>query len=573
MLAGSMRIGSRALAKACCVLALAAGLSASAQAKPDASKETAAVATAAEPPKPLADRARAVLETYCPECREQAAREGAALNLDALAEEPSLVVPKRPDASRIYQRLLVRQPSAAADNGKQPPAKDEPSATSPPPHPTPAEIETVRDWIESLPARDEPCRDRTIITPADTLSLIERWEKAVGVKEAADTRFVSLVHLWNACVPAGRLKELREAAVTVVTAVSRRTKPLEIETLGEESAILVFRLSEFERQKDLQDLLTAPVQSIEGAELIPADWLAAQILAAQHAVDKAAGDGSGSRAFTFDGAAQKAVADLASLWNRDVDLVRAAAERGTPPRDLMQRLAQLDGDLVYPAQKLTHGTLTRAAWSELSLVLGARAGPETVKALAPPPKPETSAPEISASEIDVLLWSDRPSYRPRDLVTLKVRVDKACHLTLISVDQDGKALVLFPNEIEQDNLIAPRVVVEVPGREAGYQLRFDRSGEEQFVAICQRKDRRPEGIDYDYERQRFAILGDWRAFLRAAPEREKAIVARQAAEAARRKRRGRGPAAETEPPAVDPSGPPIEGRAAISITIDLAGKM
>lgn len=556
MLAGSMRIGSRALAKACWVLALAAGLSASAQAKPDASKETAAVATAAEPPKPLADRARAVLETYCPECREQAAAEGAALNLDALAEEPSLVVPKRPDASRIYQRLLVRQPSAAADNGKQPSGKDEPPATSS--HPTPAEIETVRDWIESLPARDEPCRDRTIITPTDTLSMIDRWEKAVGVKEAADTRFVSLVHLWNACVPAARLKELREAAITIVTAMSRRAKPLEIETLGEESAILVFRLSEFERQKDLQDLLTAPAQSIEGAELIPADWLAAQILAAQHA-----GDGTGGRALTFDGAAQKAAADLAHIWNREVDLVRAAAERGTPPRDLMQRLSQLDGDLVYPAQKLTHGTLSRAAWSELSLVLGTRGGAETIKALAPP----------SETAIDVLLWSDQPSYRPRDLVTLKVSADKACHLTLISVDQDGKALVLFPNEIEQDNLIAPRVVTQVPGRDAGYQLRFDRSGEEQFVAICQRKDRRPEGIDYDYERQRFAILGDWRAFLRTAHEREKAIVAREAAEAARRKRRGRGAAAETEPPPVDPAGPAIEGRAAISITIDPAGKM
>jgi hypothetical protein len=578
-----MRIERRALGGACWAFALAAGLSVGgAEATPDPAKSAAVSSNAQEQPKPLVERARAVLETYCTDCRGTPGA-GGALDLDAVAEDPRLVVPKQPDASRVYQRLLAHQSLAPARESEgQPPAgkteppagkteppagkvdapadKAEPSPPPAPPRPTSAEIETVRDWIDSLPARDEPCRDRTLVTPGEVETVIDRWEKSVGLKEAADTRYVSLVHLWNACVPAARLQQLREAAVTLVTALSRRNvsrhnKPLEIETLGEASAILAVRLSEFERSPGEKDLLAEPAPTIGNADLIPADWLAAEALRAADALHLA-----------FDGVAQSAVADLARLWTRDVDLVRAAAERASTQRDLLGRLARLEGDFLLPAQKLTHGTLSRAAWNGLSGMLDGHAGPAALKLLAQP-----SGTETSASEIDVLLWTDQPFYRPRELVTLKVSVGKACHLTLINIDRDGKALVLFPNELEQDNLIAPGVVVQVPGRDAGYQVRFDRSGEEQFVAICQRKRRRPEGIDYDYERQRFAALGDWRAFLRATPDREKAIAAREANEAARRKRRGRKPA-EKEPPAVDPDGPDQEGRAAIAITID-PGKM
>ena len=538
------------LTGACWGLALAAALGVGgAEAKAEPAQEAAA-GVSGEPPKPLADRARAVLETYCAECREAGAANGGALNLEALVEDPRLVSPKRPDASRIYQRLLASQASAPAVEAKSSGGKAEPSPAPAVPHPTPAEIETVRDWIDSLPARDEACRERIIISPKDAEAVIDRWATAVGRAEAADTRFVSLVHLWNACVPAARLKDLRDAAASLITALSRRAKPLEIETLGEESAILAFRLSEFERPPGEPDVLAEPAPDVGGAELIPADWLAAQALNAADALG-----------LKLDGAAHGAVADLAHVWTRDVDLVRAAAERSTTPRDLMRQLAKLDGDLVYPARKIAYATLSREVWSRFARVLDGEAAPETVKAVAPP----------SETEIDVLLWPDQPTYGPRDLVTLNVTVDKACHLTLIGIDPDGKALVLFPSELEQENLIAPRVTVQVPGRDAGYQLRFDRSGEEKFVAICQRNSRRPDGIAYDYERQRFAILGDWRAFVRAAPEREKAIETREAADAARRKRRGRSAAAEVEPPPVDPSGPAVEGRAAITVYVEPAG--
>ena len=87
-------------------------------------------------------------------------------------------------------------------------------------------------------------------------------------------------------------------------------------------------------------------------------------------------------------------------------------------------------------------------------------------------------------------------------------------------------------------------------------------------AVCQRTSRRLAGVDYDYEKQRFQALGDWREFLRTAGAREKDILEREKNEAERRRRRRGSSAAETEPAPVDPDGPPIEGRAAITVVIE-----
>lgn len=535
-MAGAMRgVGRRCAARSVvALLVLGGAFAASAGAEPNGGTSAAAGEA-----KPLPDRARAVLEVHCAECR---AADGT-LDLDALADDPRLVAPGRPDASRVYQRLLVVQ---AAHGG------DAPSA------PSPAEIETVRDWIEGLPARDAACRDRPFVTNGDVAALIAAWSRGRSDAEKADTRFLSLVHLWNACATPERLKDYNDALETLLAALADRREPPEVETLGEASAVRVVRLSTLGLVPAQWVRLMETAPRLASADAVPGDWLAARLLSEP---EDAAGKGDPAFDVKFDAAGQRAVEKLARAWSRDVDLVRAAAERGVTSRALARSLANVGGEFLQPARRLIHGTLPRSAWESLSRALDGEA----------PPGSAESGASASETEIDVLLWTDKPVYRPRDLVTFNVSVRKACHLTLIDVDQNGKAIVLFPNELEPDNLVAPRVTVRVPGRDAEYQFRFDRSGEEQIVAICQRKQRRPEGIAYDYERQRFAILGDWRTFLRTIPERERKIREREAAEAARRKRRNRQPL-DNGPPAVGAEdAAPIEGRTAITVTIEPGG--
>lgn len=528
-MAGYMQNGSGRIVRA---LALMAALGAAAAAPARAGQ--AAKAPDVQTSEPLPERARAVLEAYCPSCRE-AHMTGGALDLAALAADIALVVPQRPDASRMYQQLLRAQ---AATNGG----------------PAPSDVETVRDWIESLPARDADCRDRKLVTNADVAALIAGWNRRHDAAEQADTRFLSLVHLWNACMPAQRVRELGDAAKALLAALARTGDPLEIETLGEQGTVIIVRLSRLALSPADWVRLMQTAPRLASADAAPADWLAAHVLTGPKKSSGAAGP---TFDVTFDAANQAAVEGLARLWSGDVDLIRAAAERGVAPRILAAKLATVGGEFLRPARRLLSGTLPRAAWESLSRALDGEARPGTAD----------SGAAQSEITIDVLLWMDKPVYRPRDVATVNVLVDRACHLTLIDVDQDGKAIVLFPNELEQDNLIAPGVTVRIPGNGAGYQFRFEKSGAEQIVAICQRKSRNPDGISYDYERQRFAILGDWRTFLRTIPEREKQIRARETSEVARRKRRGRRPQ-PNGPPAIDPDGPPIEGRAAITVTID-----
>lgn len=480
---------------------------------------------------PLADRARAVLEAHCTPCREDQA---SAVDLGVLAEDPSLIVPRRPDASRAYQQL-IREARA-----------------------TPAEIETVRDWIESLPARDAGCRGRSVVTAREVDALINRWVDELEPAEAVDTRVLSLVHLWNACATPERIKEARDATATLLGALARRRDPIRIETLGEESALVAVRLGEIAVLPAEWERLTATAPKAASRATVPADWLAARIVS--HPKD-ALGNVDPAFDVKFDAAGLRGVEHLAASWNRDVDLVRAAAERGMTPRALATALDAVGGEFLHPARRLMYGALSRAAWESLSRALDGEARPGSADKSAP----------ASDSEIDVLLWTDKPFYAPRDLVAIGVSVSRACHLTLIDVDRDGKAVVLFPNELDQDNLVAPGVDVRIPGKDAGYQFRFEKSGEEQIVAICRRKERNPDGISYNYEKQRFESLGDWRAFLRTTAEREKEIGARADADSARRRRRGR-TTAGTEGRAIGADDPvSAEGRAAVTVTIDRGG--
>lgn len=498
------------------------------------------VALASDPPrlKPsVAERAKTVLGVHCADCRALYG-EGNALDLRALAADPGLIAPGHPDASRAYQRLLA------------PPIEEDAAEAGS----APDDIEAVRDWIAALPPRDAACAGRKRITPNDVAGLVQRWKALIGEEEAAHTRFVSLAHLWNACVPPAELMEARVAIATVLGVMTHRREGLNLETLGDASALLAVNPGKEPLRDAGWNALEAEAPKFAYG-VVPADWLAAHVLAE-------AGEGVGPASpntLRFDGVAERAISALARFWSRDVDLVRAAAERGEALGDLKKTLTDAEGALLVPSRRLAYGALPRTSWQWLSAALDGGPTQRT--------NTQTAAEHPSGS-LDIVLWPDDPFYRPRDLVTFNVEVSEACYLTLIGVDGEGEAIVLYPNELEQQNLIAPRVTVKVPGHDAGYQFRFDTSGEERVVAICQRHRHRPVGIEYDFDRQRFSILGKWRTFLSTAAEREKKIVEARAKEEARRKRRRR-PPLDPEPKPLD--GSPEEARTAIAITVHPGG--
>ncbi len=195
---------------------------------------------------------------------------------------------------------------------------------------------------------------------------------------------------------------------------------------------------------------------------------------------------------------------LAHLYREGVDLAGAAAESGLTVETLDKKLVEAtvaDRSLI---PRLRQGLLSRR---EANTVLAALNG-------KPPPEPAPPAPP--GGPVKLALWTDQAVYKPGELMTVYAQPSAPCHLTLISLNASGKATVLFPSEFDPDNLVRPETALAVPDEKAHYQFRLKETGRETIIGQCQTVAKLPAGIEPDYERQRFTVLGNYENFLKAS---------------------------------------------------------
>jgi mono/diheme cytochrome c family protein len=107
-----------------------------------------------------------------------------------------------------------------------------------------------------------------------------------------------------------------------------------------------------------------------------------------------------------------------------------------------------------------------------------------------------------------------PAARAGQPLTVIARSRKRCHLTIVNVEPDGIATVIFPNDFQRENLVEPGQVVRIPPEKGAYRLKFKRPGRETMVGICNDTDHPVDGIEHDFDRLRFTVLGNWSEFLR-----------------------------------------------------------
>jgi Domain of unknown function (DUF4384) len=204
------------------------------------------------------------------------------------------------------------------------------------------------------------------------------------------------------------------------------------------------------------------------------------------------------------------VAALAREHTRDVGLQRLAAEAELTASETRSRLAALPDELFAPARRILATTASRAEADRILLRLAPDAGgteAAVVVAAELPPRPE----------LELLLWSKSDAYEAGQLASFHARSNQNCYLTLISLDRSGQATVVFPNEFEQSNLLVAGKDMMLPAADASYQFRLRDKGRETLVGICHTSARPPDGIQHDFERQRFTMLGDWRAHMGQIP--------------------------------------------------------
>jgi hypothetical protein len=124
--------------------------------------------------------------------------------------------------------------------------------------------------------------------------------------------------------------------------------------------------------------------------------------------------------------------------------------------------------------------------------------------------------------LDVLMLANRATFTSGDALQIAVRSNRDCHLTLISIDQRGRGMVLFPSDFEPSNLLKAGKALKVPADGASYVLRLRETGRESVVGICSTAAATVDGISHDFERQRFTDLGDYATYLSQAIGREAA---------------------------------------------------
>lgn len=251
-------------------------------------------------------------------------------------------------------------------------------------------------------------------------------------------------------------------------------------------------------------------------------------------------------ALRIDG--KEIVSALADVYRGGSDLKAAAALTGVPPKAFLKTLSAAKGAAAALARRLQQGVLPRADLNRLFALLDGSARPET-------PKGSGGFFGDIKSEIGLSVWIDKLLPAKDDLVTIKAEADTPCYLTIIGIDGAGKGTVLYPNDFERDNLLHANETIAVPGPDSPYQLRFKANGTEMLIGRCSTSPVPPTGIEHDFIRQRFTVLGNWENFIadtlatdaemRRFPE--KAEQARNARAAAARRSGNREPDPDLRP--------------------------
>ncbi|MEZ5901469.1 MAG: DUF4384 domain-containing protein [Hyphomicrobiaceae bacterium] len=254
------------------------------------------------------------------------------------------------------------------------------------------------------------------------------------------------------------------------------------------------------------------------------------------------------------------ISALAQRYRTGTDYEGAAVEMDLTPETFTAALSKATGETALLARRLQQHRLPRASIDKLFAYLKGVEMPDD--------KAKPSSASASDGKIDLDLWIDKAKPAPGDLIVINAQSDTDCYLTVTNVDPAGRATVLFPNDFEPDNLLSAGKPIRLPGNDAPYQLRRKETGRELVVAQCSTSAAPPMGIEHEFGRQRFTVLGDWENFvedalvteadLRSNPE--KAARARSARIEAMRRDRG---AASGERADTAPGRNMIDGRAVL----------
>jgi hypothetical protein len=210
---------------------------------------------------------------------------------------------------------------------------------------------------------------------------------------------------------------------------------------------------------------------------------------------------------------------LSRAYEEDINLEQAASELGLQKDEFLQ--ASQDADKQYKSlvRRLQQGTIPRDDFEAKFIELAKEIGDEEpIKGApaAPAGRPAPQAPKgggkpVAVKAGEIVLTSDRDTYKVGDTPVFTVVAPSDCFLTLTNVDEKGEGTVLFPNKFQQNNKVKGKVELQFPGDKAGFTYRMKDPGVETVIAVCTDKGGEVDGIKHNFTRSVLTSVPDYSA--------------------------------------------------------------
>lgn len=463
---------------------------------------------------------------------------GAIADLKWLSRQPDLVQPGRPEASRLYQVLVSRHMPhdvlGALKPGREPSLHD---------------IRAIREWIEALPSAAGPDVAATCGTDRSGGGL-NRGARREALKAFRDgladnerDRLAGFVldDAGGACLQSVDQQGPRRGERTALTArlmdaavvAEGATTGLSLRAVDGVSDVTALFLHDAKTSEALQALSkrqdAIALARLELAGLASGPYGAVSVLSLAWLASTALV----SEDWKIASNDRRRLVWLARQHRRLFSIDEAAIDLGLSRQRLLERLDKVSGALMPTAEALKRGPIARTRWLRLAAHL------EGINLSTIPGHDERPILPDGLS-----LWTDKTAYDVNEAVSVSVHSDRDCRLTLISIEPDGRATVLFPNRFEPDNRLPAGETRQVPAESSPYDLTLDRPGRERFLAVCLLEDRgEPPGIVHDFDLLYFTPLGDWDSYVARSLEAdriERSLVGRRVSKRKRRRLRAKG---------------------------------
>jgi mono/diheme cytochrome c family protein len=243
------------------------------------------------PTDPVAKAAFDVLDKHCARCHQDgrlgartkpAKNFGNVLKLEELAANPHYITPGNPFGSRVMKQIVDKEmPYDVIYEGSGGPDM------------TQADVKALETWIQGLGAKSAgACEGRKFVSHRDEITYIAADLDKLSKTRAYSTRYLTLMHLKNACMDDNAMKVYRQGAVKVINSLSRSSDVIKLEAIDPDQTILRINLDDlgweqsdwdkvlavypYDTQPDMP--LTAVLENSTGTRLpyVRADWFAFQ---------------------------------------------------------------------------------------------------------------------------------------------------------------------------------------------------------------------------------------------------------------------------------------------------------